>query len=122
MWWCAESDCGKRDAWNQLQRMCHKYDANMVENISLFLEPSEIVQPLAQLQGQTAMHVAAQFGAVHSMDWLKSLGSDINLQDDMGMSPLHVAADKTKHEAMRCLSQPCPRTCACSVYAALANC
>lgn len=101
MWWCSETDLGKRDAWKQLDKLCHKYEKRRIEPISLFLSPREIAGPLPNLNGQTAMHQAVKSGSVASMQWLREHKVDIELQDKDGMRPLHCAAEKGQPEAIR---------------------
>ncbi|KAI3449570.1 hypothetical protein Pfo_006235 [Paulownia fortunei] len=51
-------------------------------------------------QGQTAMHLAAIHGQVEALQFLVSVGSDVDITDCEGWTPLHYAAQEGDVEAV----------------------
>ena len=53
--------------------------------------------------GDTPLHVAAQYNAYETALVLLEDGADTNAEDDKGHTPLHIAAEKKAHEAVKVL-------------------
>ncbi|XP_073138364.1 protein VAPYRIN-LIKE-like [Henckelia pumila] len=54
-------------------------------------------------QGQTALHLAAIHGQVEALQFLVSIGSEVDVTDHQGWTPLHYAANEGQAEAVEYL-------------------
>lgn len=59
-----------------------------VELLELLLRSGADPNAASSESGSTALHIAAQLGQVRSVKTLLDNGADINIQDDLGMTPL----------------------------------
>ncbi|XP_064626190.1 transient receptor potential cation channel subfamily A member 1-like isoform X2 [Lineus longissimus] len=73
------------------------------EKLRSFLKEDPSRVGLVDQKGRSALHHAAEKGQIEVLEYVLSLGEDINLKDDDGNTALHLAAQSGKKEAVRFL-------------------
>ena len=68
-------------------------------------DPTQPIDPLTYRtpEGDSLLHLAAIRGDAHALNLLLDIGLDINLQGDMGYTPLHHAKKQTNGAAYEIL-------------------
>jgi ankyrin repeat protein len=76
-----------------------------VRLLQLFLEEYRVDRHLTDDQGRSALHIAARGGHMEAVDFLLSLGLDINAKDKKGDTALHYAASGASFEVLQRILQ-----------------